>query len=64
MLAGVVDVTFEATGPDGISSDDPNVTAFSDSVTALDAVSGEDRQWSRQLVGQNYLLFFPLAPLR
>jgi MYXO-CTERM domain-containing protein len=41
VIAGAVDVTFEATGPNGISSEDPKVTEFGDSVTALDAVSGE-----------------------
>ena len=40
-ILGAVDVSFEATGPNGISSEDPTVTAFGDSVTALDLVSGE-----------------------
>jgi len=40
VIAGAVDVTFEATGPDGISSEDPAVLTFRDTVSALDAVSG------------------------
>ena len=60
VLAGVVDVTFEATGPDGIASDDPNVTAFNDSVTALDAVSGEATVVAT-VGGAELPAFFPLG---
>ena len=61
VIAGAVDVTFEATGPNGISSEDPIVTAFGDSVTALDAVSGE-AEVIATVGGEALPAYFPLGP--